>query len=111
MAMVATREMTVQGRSYDRGDLVEMAALAPEKLEQLLALRILEQTGAHAPQTCVVLRRLTIGGRDYKRGDQVNVVGLPSAKVSQLLEHRMLDLLAEPVPTADPAGTSRRRRA
>ena len=93
MAMVARRTVSLGGRTYQAGDPVTTRGLSSDKIQQLIAQRVLVDTRRHAPESCVALRDLAIAGRTYARGEFVDVRRLAPDKLSQLLEHRMLDLL------------------
>ncbi len=90
MAILATRAMTIQGRTYRVGEPVE--GLSSDKVQQFIDRRWLRDTSVEAATQCVALRPMTIQGRAYQRGERVDVTGLSSLKLSQLIEHRMLDL-------------------
>ncbi len=92
MAFVLTRALTVHGRPYRAGETLETATVDRDKLQQLIALRVVTDTSVSAPGRCVALRTLRVGETVYQRGDRVDVRGVAPGKIAQLLEHRMLDL-------------------
>ena len=92
MGLVAAKAVTVQGRAYQPGEVVDAKLLDSSKAQQLVAQRTLRDTDFSSPSRCVALRAMRLGGKDYKRGDLVDVGRLRPDKVSQMLEHRMLDL-------------------
>jgi hypothetical protein len=104
--LITTRETRIQGRAYRPGEAVDTKLLDSDKVQQLVALRILKDPDLQAPARCVALRSLNLQGKQYKRGDIVDTSTLRSDKVSQLLDHRMIDL-ARRLPDARPAKQAR----
>ena len=94
--LTANKAITLGGKSYDAGERVDGSELAAGKAEQLVAQRILRDTDASSPQSCVLLRDARISGRNFKRGTKVSTARLDPDKVAQLLDHRILG----PVMTA-----------
>ena len=88
--LIANKSITLGGKSYGAGERVDGSELAPGKAEQLVAQRILRDTDASQPKTCVLLRDARINGRAFKRGTKVNTARLDPSKVAQLLDHRIL---------------------
>ena len=89
--LVANKAITIGGKAYGAGERVEVA-LAQGKVEQLVAQRVLRDTEASSPSSCLVLRDVRINGKDFKRGTKVNASRLDPGKVSQMLDHRILGL-------------------
>jgi len=88
--LVANKSITIGGKAYSAGERVDALDLPPGKVEQLVAQRIIRDTDASSPTSCLVLRDVRINGKSFKRGTKVNAARLDPNKVSQLLDHRIL---------------------
>lgn len=98
--LVATRTLTVRGRTYAAGETVEDTALPPGKAEQLVGQRLVRDTTATLAPTFRATRTFACGAQHFRRGDLVPSAGLRPDKVAQLLEQRYLE----------PLGVDRARR-
>ena len=88
--LVANKSIILGGKPYKAGESVDGTTLTAGKAEQLVAQRILQDTDASQPKSCVVLRDVRINGKDIKRGTRVNASRLRPDKLAQMLDHRIL---------------------
>jgi hypothetical protein len=88
MEVIATRPLTINGTTYQPGDLIR--GLSADKAAQLVAQRRVTSTEARNTDY-TVSRTFTIKGKQYSRGQRIKVTKLPADKLHQLLEHRYLE--------------------
>ncbi|MEN6605922.1 MAG: hypothetical protein ABFD60_01665 [Bryobacteraceae bacterium] len=91
MALVALRQMNVNGNQYGPGEEVPPAVLTPSKAAQLVAQRQLIDTTISLEGSYRSLRSFTLRDLKVKRGDIVPSRLLDPFKLGQLLEHRFLE--------------------
>ena len=102
MALITTRRVTMQGRSYQAGETVDATGLPLDKIQQLVGYRIIIDTEQQQSSRCIVLRTGMLAGARRTRGEVIDTVALqiPPMKVTQLLEHRILDVAPAAIPPA-----------
>lgn len=98
MALIATRPLSIRGRSFKTGQTVPRTLFdRPGKIEQLVSLRMLKDTDQRKCKY-KALRTIELGehkGKDaYRRGDLVDVSALDPLKIAQLLDHRIIEPIA-----------------
>lgn len=94
--LVANKSIRIGGKVYNAGERVAASELPPGKAEQLVAQRILRDTDASSPTSCLVLRDVRINGKNFKRGTKVNASRLDPGKVAQMLDHRIIGPVMTP---------------